>query len=142
MKKDSDGGWGLVISAFLIWAIYSIGSSVWNSKARFAFRYGANFSDINKENKPHDCDWLKAPIGDKECHFDAEVQTTKVRTALDQITGRPIISFDDGPWTWDLSSSSYTSTVTETPAPGVLTPGPYAVRTKNVVYVGWKKIDE
>jgi hypothetical protein len=122
--------------------IYAIVVSAWNSKARFAFQYGANFSDINKQDKPHDCDWFKSPIGDKECHFDTEVQTTKVRTALDQTTGHPIISYDDGPWTWDLSSSSYQSTVTETPAPGVLSPGPYAVKTKKVVYVGWKKIEE
>jgi len=81
-------------------------------------------------------------MGDKECHFDTEVVTTKVHTALDKVTGRPIIAFGDGPWTWDSASSSYTSTVTDTPPPGVPSPGPYEVKTKNVVYVGWKKIEE
>jgi hypothetical protein len=68
--------------------------------------------------KPHDCDFLKAPIGEKNCSFEPEVST--VRTAI-STEGKPIVSFDEGQhWTLDDSSPP----------------------TKPSVTVYWKKIDE
>jgi hypothetical protein len=112
------------------------------AKTRFAFQYGVNVSDIAKDDKPHDCDWLKAPIGDKECHYDAEAKVLKVRTALDQTTGRPIVSYDDDAWSWDSSSGSYTPTLTDPPPPGQPSPGPYVVKTRNILSISWKRIEE
>jgi hypothetical protein len=51
---------------------------------------------VTKANEPRGCDWLKAPIGDKDCHY--EIQVSTVRTAFDA-HGKPIVSFDEGA-TW------------------------------------------
>lgn len=48
---------------------------------------------MTKANEPHDCDWLKAPIGDKVCRYEIRVHT--IRTAFDQ-HGKFIISYDEG----------------------------------------------
>lgn len=42
------------------WAKYS---------AVYAVKYHANFSDVHVEKQPNDCDWMHAPIGDKDCHY-------------------------------------------------------------------------
>jgi hypothetical protein len=34
-------------------------------------------SNIIIEDMPHNCDFLKAPIGDKGCHFEKDVAVTK-----------------------------------------------------------------
>jgi hypothetical protein len=49
-----------------------------------------------KANEPHDCEWLKAPIGDKLCHYEIRVHT--FRTAWDTY-GKTIFSDNEG-LTW------------------------------------------
>jgi len=61
--------------------------------------------------KPTDCDFMHAPLGNKDCHYEAAV--TAVNAAGDVVggdhapkyghdsqTGRPIVSYDNGK-TWD-----------------------------------------
>ena len=46
---------------------------------------------------PHDCVFIAAPIGEKYCHYDREVQITRWATSQ---AGTPIVSYDDGK-TWN-----------------------------------------
>ena len=41
----------------------------------YAFRYGTDSDQVHIEAEPHDCDFSKAPLGDKECHFEKQVET-------------------------------------------------------------------
>jgi hypothetical protein len=101
METDSGTPWGCLIYSVIFVVALSV-TFLWDSKLKYAFEYGVNLSDVHKDPKPHDCDWSKAPIGDKECHYEVEVLQTKVREGQDQKTGKPIISYDDGStWNWD-----------------------------------------
>ena len=46
-----------------------------------AWAYGIQYSTQSQyvviDSKPHDCDFFKAPIGNKYCHFDREVAALK-----------------------------------------------------------------
>ena len=118
-NDNSGGGWlGVLV---VIWLVYSGIAAAWHSKARYfvtyALPYGMNYEQVTRENLPHDCDWLKSPLGDKECHYDAKIQT--IITGNDRLSGKPIYSDDDGK-TWN--------------------PNDYG--TKPSVYVGWERVEE
>jgi hypothetical protein len=96
-----------VSSAFWIWIAWTVFSflqtSVWESKFRYAMYYDVPSEHITLLKKPHDCEFLKAPIGSKECHFDKNVEVTKV--GKDTKTGRPVVSHNSGKtWDWDDST--------------------------------------
>lgn len=63
-----------LFTVLFILAIIDWGSDAWHSKARYAVQYGVSFAHVTKQNKPHDCDWLTAPMGKKNCHYDPQVQ--------------------------------------------------------------------
>jgi len=120
MTKES-GGW--VVTIIAIWFIYVGVEVAWHSKARYALQYGANYGDVTKDKKPHDCDWLAAPLGDKNCRYDPLVQVQTITTGSDKNSGRPIVSYDDGK-TWDFND------------------GTNPAKASTTVYVGWQKVDE
>lgn len=101
----------------------------WYSKLRYSIQYAIPFGQITCEKEPHDCEFMRAPIGEKNCHFDAEVITTtttepntenpSVRTTLSG-SGETMVSFDDGK-TWVAKRS---------------------LPTKTFVYLSWKKVEE
>jgi hypothetical protein len=73
-------------------------------------KYHVNPSKVEVENKPKDCDFMHAPVGRKECHYEAEAtafnaagQVIDHRVKFSRDTnGKPIISLDDGKtWVWD-----------------------------------------
>ena len=47
-------------------APYMFPESTW----AYTLRYNALNKYVVVDSKPHDCDWGKAPIGNKECHFE------------------------------------------------------------------------
>lgn len=50
-----------------------------NSTFGYSMKYGVDDKHVYVEPKPHDCEWGKAPIGNKYCHFDRVVTTDKDR---------------------------------------------------------------
>ena len=60
----------LVIEESLMWLAPE-------SKFGYAVKYGLPDSKVSIEPKPHDCEWGKAPIGSKYCHFEKIVLTAK-----------------------------------------------------------------
>jgi hypothetical protein len=53
--------------------------NAWYSKTRFAFQYSLEYDQVTVDKKPHDCDWLRAPLGDKECKYNREVSVQEVK---------------------------------------------------------------
>jgi len=97
----------------------------WVNKFRYSAWYNVNASQVqqSEDKPPSDCDFLKAPIGRKGCHYDKRVTYERVITSRDTSTNRPIVSYDEGKtWTWN--------------------DGDYPVSPSKTVYVGWQKIEE
>ena len=74
-------------------------------------QYGVDFDHVQTDAKPNDCDFMRAPLGDKGCGFKAHVQVFNADSVLvagenapiygkDTKTARPIVSYD-GCKTWD-----------------------------------------
>lgn len=100
------------------WLIFHWADAAWHSKIRYVLQYDVNYAQVIKPNEPHNCDWLAAPIGDKNCHYEPQVQTIRTTTST---AGKPIVSYDDGK-TWVAND-------------GV----PLAERG---VFITWQKIDD
>lgn len=58
----------------LFWSFFSPES--WY-QFRYSQEYNTDSSKVHVEPKPHDCDFDKAPFGNKECHFDKIVTVDK-----------------------------------------------------------------
>ena len=46
-----------------------------NSAVGYSMKYGVDQKHVFVAPKPHDCEWGKAPIGNKYCHFEQVVTT-------------------------------------------------------------------
>jgi hypothetical protein len=60
----------------------------------FALRYSTDGEHVQVLPKPADCDFLRAPIGLKGCHYRKSVQVT--RYSKDARTNQPMVPYDDG----------------------------------------------
>lgn len=94
--KDDSGSW--VVFLAVCYFVYVGCSAAWHSKVRYGMQYGVAYDKVSKDNKPHHCDFFAAPIGEKNCHYDAVVQKQSVRTGVNP-SGYPMVSYDDGK-TW------------------------------------------
>ncbi len=59
----------LVVGASVLWANWD---TTWVLSARFK----VDAENIYVERKPHDCDFLSAPIGQKHCSYESVYQVT------------------------------------------------------------------
>lgn len=80
-KSVADTFWGLVFLA----SVAALGAWVWSmvspvtwDQFRYSVEYRTDQDKVHVEPKPHDCDFDKAPLGDKECHFKKVVTTGTV----------------------------------------------------------------
>jgi hypothetical protein len=55
--------------------VWSVASPMTWDQFRYSIEYETDQSNVYVEPKPHDCDFNKAPLGDKECHFEKVVTT-------------------------------------------------------------------
>jgi membrane-associated PAP2 superfamily phosphatase len=70
-------------SVFLVLcAPYVFPESAW----AYALRYSTHSEDVVIDHKPHDCDWDKAPVGNKECHFEKVVTVREGDESVDHHT--------------------------------------------------------
>jgi hypothetical protein len=94
----------------VIW--YSWTNAIW-----YGVQYSVPFDQVHTSNKPSDCDWRRAPLGRKGCHYKATVQGFNAAGNLvageyapkygnDVRTGKPIVSSDGGKtWIWSLADA-------------------------------------
>lgn len=111
---------GLCVIAFLGWLTVAFFLPD-NSELKYAFLYRTSLANVTVVDRPTDCDWNRAPFGNKACHYKKSVSTTQWAQSTE---GKPIVSSDKGK-TWTES----------TPASWVKLPSKY-------VFVGWDKIEE
>ena len=67
----------------------------------YAAKYNVNDSYVVMNRKPHDCEWVSAPLGDKHCHYKVEVSSVRTGTSKDGTT--PLVSYDEGK-TWSFNT--------------------------------------
>lgn len=84
--------WGL--GAYVV--VWLAPEAEWAYKWRYAAeKEGFDGAKIRVNRKPHDCDFLTAPLGSKHCHYERRIDTIRV-FAKD---GTRRASYDDGQ-TW------------------------------------------
>jgi hypothetical protein len=77
----------------------------------YAWQYDVATSNVKVAAKPKDCDFISAPLGAKNCHYEptvyvlnadgATIGGTRKMKFSTSTTGRPIVSYDDGKnWDW------------------------------------------
>ena len=109
MAQSDESGCGLVILAAVGFYIFAPAS--WTNAVWYGVEYKVSPGDVHTDDKPKDCDFMHAPLGDKGCSYKAYVKAYNVGGVLvggegapkyghDTKTGRPIISYDGGK-TWD-----------------------------------------
>lgn len=47
------------------------------SRLGYAFEYFVAPEKVDVEPKPHDCEFMNAPVGNKSCHFEKEVDVVR-----------------------------------------------------------------
>jgi hypothetical protein len=105
-SRVSSTWWPLIIVFFIVSP-----SSNWTDSLWYSVRYSVKFSDVQTD-RPKDCDFMRAPLGDKGCSYTAHVQVFNADGELvagenapkygsDTKTAKPIISYDGGKnWGW------------------------------------------
>lgn len=94
-QRSNIGGWFL---AALVAAIWFVGAL--DSKFRYQVQYSTNSEMVILGKEPADCDFFRAPLGEKDCHYEKAVLVTIY--ALDPQTGRPVVSYDERKsWQWN-----------------------------------------
>ena len=72
-------GW-MVVAGIVIYFLYNTFAP---DKTKLANQYNIPESQILIDPKPHGCDFDDAPLGNKHCHYEKNVQTTKACPAPD-----------------------------------------------------------
>jgi hypothetical protein len=123
--KDRSTTVGSVVGVIIFFALWSLLLDIVHSKYLYALWYGVGTDKIFINNRPHDCAFLAAPLGEKYCSYVRNVST--VRWATSQ-AGNPIISYDEGK-TWQAFSPDAGAVVPQSP-------------TVEGVYITWDKKDD
>jgi hypothetical protein len=111
----------------------------WHSKLRYSLQYGVSYSQVTIGKKPTDCTFLRAPMGDKDCHYDREVSTIKVETNQ---WGGQSISWDDGK-TWTQTATGQSGVPIKSEDNGKTWSADFVPpHMEPEVDVGWMKVDE
>jgi hypothetical protein len=116
--KSSKNWLSYGVGVFFVWALLAMVDDVIHSKWRYEIQCGVSSEHIHKSDRPHDCNFLHAPIGGKGCRYEITVTEEEVRKS--QQPGRFVVS-NDGGKTW-----APTETATE----------------YHDVWINWNKVDE
>jgi hypothetical protein len=91
---------------FVLCLLFFVGYYAWYSKWGYALYYEVSPARVWIDDKPHDCDFLRAPMGEKECRYKRVVST--VEWAKSQ-ADTPIASYDGGKSWSDFTADAGTS---------------------------------
>ena len=122
--KSSWGG-TIIGMLVLVWFLNAFDLDLAHSRLRYALQYSLKLGSVSKDKKPRDCDWLRSPLGNKDCHFEVKIET--IKEGFDE-HGAPVVSYDDGA-TWN-------------PADGIDKPYPLAAKVPTIrsVNISWEKL--
>jgi hypothetical protein len=127
----------LIVTVFFDWLF----DAQWFYKAFYVMYDSVSWNHVDIWKKPHDCEFSKAPLGDKNCHF--ERVTHKVEWATNA-SGQPIRSFDSGK-TWEVHTPGKCGFEVTLDCPNVYDP-PNNVAPKYITVTGvmitWMKVQD
>jgi hypothetical protein len=121
--EDSNSSFGWQAIVVIVWLVMAGSHALWHSKMRYSWWYDVKYDQVTAEKEPTDCDFIRAPIGDKGCYYEPQVSTVRVKTVyLDFQRGSVNdVSFDEGrTWTVDDANPP----------------------TKPQVVVSWEKVED
>jgi len=76
-----------VILFFFIWLIALIIGDPFYTKTIYSLENGIPYNAVTLNEKPHDCEFLTAPLGAKHCHYEADIISSyKSRKSGEAIT--------------------------------------------------------
>jgi hypothetical protein len=84
---------GFIAASLAHVAVWAFPESEWAYKLRYKNDPDLSGAQIIVMPKPHDCAWGTAPIGEKNCHYEKQVGTVRVRPGAN---GGKVVSTDDG----------------------------------------------
>lgn len=58
--------------------------AAWHSKLRYMVQYRVSPSKVSVDKEPHDCDFWRAPVGEKDCHNGSVVSTVRMGLSADR----------------------------------------------------------
>lgn len=123
LKDTHSGLVGLVWTALLLIALFVWIPDLWHSKTRYAWSYDVNSDHVTINKRPTDCDFFRAPMGNKGCEYKRQVSSIQVRTDSSGLARGPVreVSYDGGK-TWSVDTS--------------------VPPTQPLVMISWAKIEE
>jgi hypothetical protein len=88
---------------FFIWTLLP---ESWTDPWKYSVIYSTNSNSVHYTDRPKDCDFIHAPLGDKGCHYKKVVYGYNIAGVFvagddapiyssDVQTGRPVISYDN-----------------------------------------------
>jgi hypothetical protein len=85
-------GWFLAGVGAAIFVSYLLVPRVAHSRQRYFVQYGRQvgwvYRRLTTDKMPDDCEWFKAPRGDKKCHYQAKVKFSLA--GKDAVTGEAV----------------------------------------------------
>lgn len=74
--KDKWGTPQWMLAALIGFFLWSLPGVIWHAKWRYALSYHVTSDKIIIADHPHDCAFLAAPLGEKYCHYEKNVDTS------------------------------------------------------------------
>ena len=126
-----------VVAAMILSGIGAGCRGIWYSRLVYSFRLNVPYDNVYVDQEPSDCQWMRSPLGNKACHFEASVEIECKALAPHKGT---IISHNNG-HTWTQSPrdgplSTLPDTRLDPNRPEI---GSYSLETYNGYKKGYKK---
>lgn len=81
--------WKVITVAFWVAVVFLVLAALWPYvsldplKSWYAFNYGVPVERVSMDRKPHDCEFTTAPLGEKNCHYEARPYVLKAEENSD-----------------------------------------------------------
>lgn len=143
MSSDSGCLLGGLIGVLIVVVLFGwLFDAAWLYKSFYVLNDDVSWDRVYIEKKPHDCEFMTAPFGAKNCHYEKAV--TIIKWATRNGDGFPIRSFDDGK-TWEAHIPGKCESDPSLDCPNVYDP-PNNVAPKYITVTGvsisWKKVQD
>jgi hypothetical protein len=125
MARSDEGGFAGLVIAGLVAVVAFNSSSSWVNTVWYAATFGVSTSIVVTDDRPKDCDFIHAPLGDKGCSYKAFATSYNSdgiplsgdrppSFGKDTATRRDLISYDGGKhWDWYVGSSADPAKITK-----------------------------
>ena len=147
MSNTAAGGDGESLFGWFMFWVIAVAGALYFFDVEFAiktwqvFSHSVGYNQVQLQAKPHDCSFMSAPLGAKNCHYTKEVETVLWKQ---DPPGTSLRSIDSGR-TWEPHTPGKCEFDLSLSCPNVFDPpGNVAPVYKKVfgVVVSWNKVDD